>query len=80
MLRSENGGSSWKRVADLPGGFEGNTFACHTGDSCTVVGRVDLEKRLDSVIVSTTNGGRSWSETPMPLLQLEDRGQPRLLN
>jgi len=80
VLRSDDGGLSWERTAELPSYFQGFNLACPTPLSCTLVGFIHRARMFKSVIVSTANGGRTWSETLMPQLPLHYRLPPSLLN
>lgn len=80
VLRSDDSGLSWDRTAALPRHLEALNLACPTPLSCTVVGFIHSAKMFKSVIVSTANGGRTWSETLMPQLPLHYRLPPSLLN
>jgi hypothetical protein len=91
LWRSTNGGISWEPTTALPDGLHFGALvyrlgtpaltsvdlACPTALSCiAIASRTGAGVTRPNVIVSTTDGGRSWSVVDLPLLPARER--PRL--
>ncbi|MGH9170597.1 MAG: WD40/YVTN/BNR-like repeat-containing protein [Acidimicrobiales bacterium] len=73
LLRSSDGAETWQKTATVPAIKYVRQFSCPTALECVTAG---LTAANSPVIVTTDDGGRSWSETPFPKLPPQDLPKP----
>jgi photosystem II stability/assembly factor-like uncharacterized protein len=76
VIRSTNGGESWKTLLRVSGDSDLRVLSCFNAQNCVAGGFADWPTGESAALWTTHDGGRTWTIHPFPLMPVPRGLQP----